>query len=155
MTVSTRVFQTFSGRRRHTVDPSRHFAVRIKDGGAAPVSREQFLNIVHRVQGTASLIKKIAAAGIRDAAGMAKDGNFDDRLPIAIEDKLAYAQQMQSEFEKYIRQLVFNDQSAFEQVEMTRSGMAEAIKEISAALRAFDGHRNQIQQLPVLRSMSA
>lgn len=155
MTVSTRVFQTFSGRRRHTVDPAKHFAIRIKDGGAAPISREQFLDITHRVCGMASLLKKLAAAGIRDAKMMYKTGEFDDRLPVAIREKLTYAERMQSEFESYVRQLVFNDQSAFEVVDRARAGLAEAINEINAALRAFESHRKANNPVPALTSLSA
>jgi hypothetical protein len=138
MNISARVFQNFPGRRRQSIDPARHFAVRIRNGYADPVSREQFLSAVHRVGGMASLLKKIAAAGMRDAARRveARDGNKPLRAAIA--EKLAHAQKMQSDFEAFVRQLIFGDQTAFAAVEQARKGMAEAIDEIKHALAALD-----------------
>lgn len=147
MTVSTRVFKTFSGRRRHTVDPARHFAIRIMDGGAAPVSHEQFLDVTHRVAATASLLKKLAAATVRDAKAASGKGDVDEGLPIAIREKLAYAERMQSEFESYLKQLMFNDQSAFQVIERTRTAMTEAIGQMHVALRSFESHGETSVQL--------
>ena len=153
--MSARVFQNFPGRRRQSIDPARHFAVRIRDGYAVPVSREQFLAAVHRVSGTASLLKKIAAAGMRDAAGRVETRDGNRRLLAAIGERLAHAEKMQSAFESFVRQLIFGDQMAFADVERARKGMAEAIDEIRTALAALDRTSRAITGQPSGSPISA
>ena len=136
MNISTRVLKTLSGRRKQSIDPAKHFAVRIRDGYAVPVTREQFLSAVHRVGGTASLLKKIAAAGLRQASEPA--ARCDRHLVQAMGSRLAEAERMQSDFDIFVRQLIFSDQNAFRVVEPARKAIAEAIVAFRTALAAIN-----------------
>lgn len=138
MNMSTRVLNTLYGRRKLSIDPAKYFAVRIQDGYADPVTREQFLEAVDRVGGTARLLKKLAAAGLRDTSGRVCDSTRNGRIAKAIGTKLADAKQMQSDFDAFVRQLIFSDQHAFFLVEQTRKAIAEAIEAIHAALEKID-----------------
>ena len=138
MTISTRVMKTLSGRRMLSIDPAKHFAVHIQDGYADPVTREQFLAAIHMMGGSASLLKKLAAASMRDACTQCETGKCNLRLAQALGRKLADAQTLQCEFETFIKQLIFSDQNAFSVVEQARKGMAEAIEAIRVALAAID-----------------
>jgi len=136
MNLSTRVLKTLFGRRTKSIDPARHFAVHIQNGYADPITREQFLIAVNRMGGTASLLKKLAATGVRYASR--ESGSCDQRLAKAIGLKLTEAQKMHSEFEAFVQQLIFSDQNAFSIIEQARKDMAEAIEAINAALAAID-----------------
>ncbi|MCP4315944.1 MAG: hypothetical protein GY789_07995 [Hyphomicrobiales bacterium] len=156
MEISSRAFEPLFAHRKRSIDPAKHFAVRIKDGYADTVTREQFLNISYEVIGMASLLKKLAAAVSNDAAKMFKTGEFNDGVRLATEHKLAHAKRMQSEFESYVRQLVFNDQAAFAIVHKSRNKMSEAIADMKNALHTVDVSRNKLdqKQLPRFRSAS-
>ncbi|MEM9105843.1 MAG: hypothetical protein AAGC96_09310 [Pseudomonadota bacterium] len=134
MNMSTRVLSPLYKRRKQSIDPAKHFAVRVHNGYAEPMTREQFLDVVHQVSGTSRLLKKLAVASLRDMPQQFNSDNRIGKLAVAIEAKLADAKRMQSDFDALVRQLIFSDQHAFSLLEQTRTAMTEAIEAIHAAL---------------------
>ena len=124
--------------RSRTIDPAQHFAVRVKGRYAKPISRHAFTTVMGNFNRQAATLMRIAALGQEQAQRMLLTGESGEGARCVLHCALERSENIQGEFDDFIRPVSFNDSSAHLIVEGTLKALKRADHDIRNALKEID-----------------
>jgi hypothetical protein len=124
--------------RSRTIDPAQHFAVRVKGRYARPISRHAFTTPMGKFNRQAATLMRIAALGQEQAQRMLRTGESGEGARSVLHCALERSQNIQGEFDDFVRPVSFNDNTAHLIVEGTQKALKQADHDIRNALKAID-----------------
>ena len=153
MNMSPGWFPAHLFRRRPSIDPARHFAVRVKGRYARPISRPAFASVMGNFNRQAVTLMRIAALGQERAHGMLNAGDCGVEALEILRVDLERSAGIRQEFDEFVGPISFNDHGAHKIVEGTQCALNQADLSVREALTKLESCRHSAARKPTTMSM--